>query len=139
MKKTAILGITLALITAFSTPCLADTVNLINGTTLRGKIERITGEIINIETDEGFMKLTRIQVVNNIDFVKIGFFDKKFVTGKVFSANSSNVELKTADGLLQIPRYKVRDMIIGYSHTPETETNGPPIDLDPFCDDDNPN
>lgn len=98
-----------------------DTVNMINGTTLKGRIVRVTSGLINMKTKEGFRKFSRIQLLNNRDFIEVGFTKKKIIAGKVFAATKYSVELYTPEGILKIPRYRVRKIVLGHVHIPEEQ------------------
>lgn len=98
-----------------------DTVNMINGTTIKGRIIRVTSGLVNMKTKEGFRKFSRIQILNNRDFVEIGFTNRKIIAGKVFCATKYSVELYTPEGIIQIPRYRVRKIVLGHVHIPEEQ------------------
>lgn len=100
----------------------ADTVNMINGSVLKGKIVRITSDIVNIKTKEGFRKFNRVQILNNRDFIETGYSkNTQIIAGKVFFATKFIVELHTPEGILKLPRYRVRNIVLGHVHIPDEE------------------
>ncbi|MEW5822605.1 MAG: hypothetical protein AB1782_20600, partial [Cyanobacteriota bacterium] len=99
----------------------ADTVNMYNGTVLKGNIVRITSGLINMKTKEGYRKFTRIQVLNNTDFIEIGFGKKKIIAGKIFFATKFIIEMYTPEGILKIPRWRIRNIVLGHVHIPEEQ------------------
>ena len=134
MKKLVKICLICSLFLFFARPSFADTVNLINGSTVTGDLKRITGEIISIKTKHGLLNLRRVQVVNNIDFVKVGLLWRKYLTGRVLLFDNDFLVLRTSDGMLQIPNYKIRDVIIGYKHQAETSAPELPVDIDSIKD-----
>lgn len=98
-----------------------DTVNMFNGTVLKGTITRLTSEMINMKTKFGARKFTRNQVLNNRDFIEVGFAKKRIITGKIFVISPWFIEMKTPEGLLKIYRYKIRNIVLGHVHEPEEQ------------------
>jgi hypothetical protein len=92
---------------------------MINGTVLKGKVVRVTSEIINVETDQGFRKFSRVQVLNNRDIVEVGFFKKRIISGKIFFATKYTLEMFTPEGILKMNRFKVKNIVLGHVHQPE--------------------
>lgn len=99
----------------------ADTVNLFNGTVIKGKLTRVTSDLIYMKTKAGERKFSRNKIINNKDFVVIGFFNKKVVSGKVFFLNLWEIEMHTPAGILKLYRHKVRDIVLGHVHEPEEQ------------------
>jgi hypothetical protein len=120
MKRIVIL--TTLIMTIFVTGTLkasADTINMINGTVLKGKIIRITSDLINIRTKEGFRKLTRIQVLNNRDFIELSWGHNKIIAGKVFMATKFKIHMYTPEGIVELPRWRIKNIVLGHTHIPE--------------------
>lgn len=99
----------------------ADTVNMYNGTVLKGKVERLTSNIIDMNTSEGHRKFTRLQVVNNRDFVEVGFRKKRIIAGRIFFMTPWVVHMSTPEGILQFSRLKVRNIVLGHNLQPEED------------------
>lgn len=98
-----------------------DTVNMMNGTVLKGKLIRITSDIINLQTKEGFRKFTRVNVINNKDFIEVGITKREIIAGKIFFLTKNLLEMQTPEGILKISRYKVRKIVLGHVHEPEEQ------------------
>lgn len=99
----------------------ADTVNMYNGTVLKGKIERLTSNIINVKTSEGYRKFSRLQVINNRDFIEVGFRKKRIIAGKIFFMTPWVVHMYTPEGILQLSRLRVRNIVLGHNLQPEDD------------------
>lgn len=123
MKKFIIIISLIIATCSFLQPAQAskDTVNMINGTVIVGKIARITGELININTKEGFRKLSRVQVLNNRDFIEVGLVKPKIIAGKVFYTDLWKVELKTPEGIIKVPRWRIKKIVLGHVNQPEEQ------------------
>lgn len=98
-----------------------DTVNMANGSVLKGKLIRITSGLINLQTKEGFRKFSRVNIINNKDFIEVGFIRRRIIAGKIFFLTRHLIELKTPEGILKIPRYRVRKIVLGHVHEPEEQ------------------
>ena len=119
MKKTLLIIFILAIMPRSA---FADTVNMLNGTVLVGHIDKISGDLINFKTIEGFRTFNRIQLINNRDFVEFGFFKKRIISGKVILITPLSLEIKTPEGLLKINRLLVRNVILGQPIEPIEQT-----------------
>jgi hypothetical protein len=95
-------------------PAHADVVHFYNGKVLRGKISRLTGDIIEfnasgLSTDnEAFERLT---LTNRHDVVDIRGGKRLF--GEIIYIDKFKVELSTASGLVKISRRKVKNIVLG--------------------------
>jgi hypothetical protein len=115
-------GIIVALFLIINTAVArADTVNMINGTVLKGNVVRVTSRIINVKTKQGFRKFNRNQVLNNRDFLEVGFRNTKIIAGTVFMCTKYYVHIYTPEGILEMPRWKVRNIVLGHTHEPEEQ------------------
>ena len=77
MKRILLLAFIIITLVLMPNLAYADTVNMINGTVLKGKLVRVTSGIINMKTKEGFRKYNRNMVLNNRDCIEVGFSKKK--------------------------------------------------------------
>jgi hypothetical protein len=95
-------------------PCLADVMNFQNGKIVQGKLERLTGDIIEFKETRPFggnMHVNRIQLTNRHDIVAVHGLKRYF--GEIIYLDRFKLELKTATGLVNLSRLSLTDIIMG--------------------------
>jgi hypothetical protein len=104
-------------------PAWADVVHFSDGQVVRGKLNRVTGDLIDFKRRGEFFLLSnqeiiqRIRLTNRHDIVELRNSQKYF--GEIVYVDKFKIELKTATGNLKINRLKVTNIILGSpSNTP---------------------
>lgn len=96
----------------------ADSIVLQNET-LKGKINYILGNLVEISTKDGVKKIPRtVEEIKIRDIIKVGFIKKKIITGKIFYADDDTIEMLTSSGTLKLHRFFVRDIILSAQEAP---------------------
>jgi hypothetical protein len=94
--------------------CLADVLNFHNGKVVHGKLERLTGDIIEFKEAGPFgnrMHVARLKLTNRHDIVAVHGFKRYF--GEILYLDRFKLELKTATGLVSLNRLKLSNIILG--------------------------
>jgi hypothetical protein len=106
-------------------PCLADILHFQNGKIVQGKLERLTGDIIDFKEAgpiSGDMRIHRIQLTNRHDIVTVHGLKRYF--GEILYLDRFKLELKTATGLISLNRLKLTNIIMGSpAEEPVTSTD----------------
>lgn len=102
---------------------LADTINMVDGTVIIGRIDRVISDIINIKTKEGYRKFSTVKLINNRDSIELGIIKRKFISGKLLTVTPLSLEIITPEGLLKVNRLLVRNIIMGQPAPPIEQTN----------------
>lgn len=99
--------------------CWADTAHLISGKVVTGKLDNVTGDVIEFRENNSFgnkMGFYRIQLTNRHDIVETR--GKRRYFGEVIYQDKFKLELKTANGNVRLNRLKITNVILG---TPVTQ------------------
>ncbi|WP_303675154.1 hypothetical protein [Vampirovibrio chlorellavorus] len=117
-KTPQALGLTLALALALLTTCAppsqADVMHFMNGKLVQGKLDRVTGDLIEFREDSNFgskMNIHRIQLTNRHDVVEVN--RKKRYFGEIVYLDKFKLDLKTATGMVKLNRLRIRNVVIG--------------------------
>lgn len=113
------------------TSAVADTINMIDGTVIIGRIDRVISDIINIKTKEGYRKFTTVKLINNRDSVEIGIIKRKVISGKILAVTPLSLEIITPEGLLKVSRLLVRNIVMGQPSVPIEQTDNQTSDYIP--------
>lgn len=119
-KKTIQFGMTSMLVASFlvssifstTTVFAKDRINLYNGQKINAKVTSVIGDIIEYRTGYGKRgHLSRLQLVNRMDVVKTGAGE--LYSGEVIYMDSSTIDIRTPQGLRQLTRLWVKDIVLG--------------------------
>lgn len=100
------------LVMSFASVGICDTVNTKQINT-NGKINYILRGLIEMKTPDGEKKIWRnISSNSSRDIVTFGFFHPQRISGEVFFVDEKTVEVRTHNGDVRIPRWKIRDISI---------------------------
>jgi hypothetical protein len=108
------LGLALALLTVCAPQSWADVMHFMNGKLVQGKLDRVTGDIIEFREKSSLgnkMNVHRIQLTNRHDVVETS--RKKRYFGEIVYVDKFKLDLKTASGLVKLNRLKIRNVVIG--------------------------
>lgn len=110
MKK-IFLSFLLAIFTLSSASMgICDTVNTKQIST-SGKITYLVSGLIEIKTSEGEKKIWRKASNDSYrDIITFGIFHSKRVSGEVFFVDEKTAEVRTHNGDIKIPRWKIKDI-----------------------------
>lgn len=108
------LGLALVLLTACVPQSWADVMHFMNGKLVQGKLDRVTGDLIEFREKSSFgskMNVHRIQLTNRHDVVETG--RKKRYFGEIVYLDKFKLDLKTATGMVKLNRLRIRNVVIG--------------------------
>lgn len=112
MKKIFLSFLPVILVLSFAGVGICDTVN-VKQTTTSGKISYIVSGLIEIKTIQGEKKIWRSTAPNSSrDIVTFGFLNPQRISGEVFFFDEKSLDIKTHNGEVKIPRWKIRDVAI---------------------------
>jgi hypothetical protein len=92
----------------------ADVLHMQNGKVLRGKLERVTGDILEFHSDGLFgstQDVPRIHLSNRHDMVET--YGHHTVYGEIVYMDKFQVDIQTAGGVMRINRWKIKDIVLG--------------------------
>lgn len=97
----------------------ADVLHLQNGKVIRGKVERLVGELIEYQSNGLGINpaggnqgtITRMELSNRHDVVEIRNRQKLF--GQIIYIDPYKIEIQTGKGLLQVKRRRVSNIVLG--------------------------
>ncbi|WP_373532614.1 hypothetical protein [Vampirovibrio sp.] len=104
----------LALLAILPTPCWADLMHFENGKVVRGKLDRLTGDIIEFKEAGLFgskLHIARIQLSNRHDVVET--LGNKRYFGEIVYLDRFKLELKTTTGMVNLNRLKLTNIVMG--------------------------
>ncbi len=102
----------LGLLALLTSTAWADVVHLHNGKVLRGKLSRATGDILEFKTDWlNRQNIQRLTLTNRRDVIELNSGQKHF--GEIIYVDKFQIDMKTATGLVKIPRYKIHNIVLG--------------------------
>jgi hypothetical protein len=102
-----------------------------DGESLHGRLSRVTGELIEFQAGGSTVRfwerrlktVRRLQLGSRWDRVETRTGETQ--VGEIFYVDAFNVELRTPDGNLRIPRLLVRDIVLGApDNLPESPAGG---------------
>ncbi len=108
------LALALVLLTASVPQSWADVMHFMNGKLVQGRLDRVTGDLIEFRENSNFgskMNIHRIQLTNRHDVVEVS--RKKRYFGEIVYLDKFKLDLKTATGLVQLNRLRIRNVVIG--------------------------
>lgn len=114
LKALMIIGAYISLLTPAS---WGDVLHFRDGQVLRGSVERVTGDLVEFRRQGKFSffrnheVIQRLRLSNRHDVVETR--DKKKYFGEVVYVDSFNLELRTAEGGINIARLNIRDVVLG--------------------------
>src|SRR5690349_1479498 len=91
----------------------ADVVHFYNGKLLRGKLKRVTGDIIEFRQGDLFgstENIPRLKMSSRYDMVETLTGHKYY--GEIFYMDKFKIDLKASSGLLQINRFRVKNIVL---------------------------
>lgn len=107
------LGLTLCL--GFLAPALADIVHFANGNNLLGKLDRVTGDIIEFKHSLHFFGsmdyFKRIQLTDRHDVVETRNGKKYY--GEIIYLDGLTLEIQTSSGTLRLNRMELAGVVMG--------------------------
>lgn len=114
IKKLIKIQLMLIVLIAVSAPAaMADLVIPKSGEVISCKIKYIMGDVVLAKDNDGDMRFIRNTNKYKVrDFVEIGFFKRKRLSGQIQFMDGDSLDLKTHKGVTTIPRYKVRNIIL---------------------------
>src|ERR1700744_4968817 len=96
----------------------ADVIHLATGQTVRGKVGRVTGDIIGFQRDTGHFSfftpeesIQRLRLTNRHDVVETR--NQETVYGEILYVDRFRVELRTSSGTASIPRINIKNIVLG--------------------------
>ena len=118
------LSLTIALSLGFWNSSSADLVHFANGNNLRGKLDRMTGDIIEFRRSKHFFGnmdyFKRIQLTDRHDVIETRSGQKYF--GEVIYMDDLTLEIQTAAGNVRLNRMALTNVVLGSPlqapHTP---------------------
>lgn len=126
-RATVALGIRLSLgvilLTAFTGNSLADVLHFHSGKILRGKVSRVTGEIIEFTEGDSFgskQNVKRLTLSNRCDIVETRKGEKYF--GEIVYIDKFKIDMQTGTGMVKINRLRVSNVIMGTPMEQPTES-----------------
>ena len=115
LGRSVALGFSLALCMGFWSAGLADVVHFANGLSVRGKLDRVTGDIIEFRRSHHFFGnldyFKRIQLTDRHDVVETREGNRYF--GEIIYVDGLKVEVQTATGAVRINRMKITNVVLG--------------------------
>ncbi len=108
------LGLALLLLTSCIPQSWADVMHFMNGKLVQGKLDRVTGDIIEFREKSNFgskMNVHRIQLTNRHDVVETS--RKKRYFGEIVYLDKFKLDLKTSTGLVKLNRLRIKNVVIG--------------------------
>lgn len=109
-QSALILGILLSA----TTPALADTMHFLNGKIVRGKLDRVTGDIIEFRESTNYgnkVSIHRIELTNRHDIVEVRG-DKRYF-GEIVYFDRFKLDIRTTTGLIKLNRMKITNVVVG--------------------------
>ncbi len=114
-RNRSFLKLGLAAITLFLIPVcgFADMIHYVNGKIVKGKLDRVTGDIIEFRETNRFgsaIQVHRIELTNRHDVVmtkKCNYF------GEIVYLDRFKLDLRTATGLVNLNRLKIKNVVLG--------------------------
>lgn len=107
-------GLILSVLFSCATPAFADTLHFVNGKIVRGKLDRVTGDIIEFRENSNYgskMNIHRIQLTNRHDIIETRG-DKRYF-GEIVYLDRFKLDLRTATGLVKLNRLKITNVVVG--------------------------
>ncbi len=124
--KTSALSLLLTLGIGFGSASSADLVHFANGNNVRGKLERMTGDIIEFRRSKHFFGsmdfFKRIQLTDRHDVVETHNGQKYF--GEIIYMDDLTLEIQTASGNVSLSRLALTNVVLG---SPLYTPNTPPM------------
>jgi hypothetical protein len=109
------LGLFFALGSGFWIAGFADVVHFANGNTVQGKLDRLTGDIIEFRRNSRFMGnldyFKRIQLTDRHDVVETR--DRKKYFGEIIYLDNFILEIQTSVGSVRLKRMELTDVVLG--------------------------
>jgi hypothetical protein len=109
-----IAGLGIALLQGINTECLADALHFYSGKMMRGKLSRVTGDLIEFTEGNGFGSkkvIHRLHLSNRHDCVetrnKLSYF------GEIIYVDKFKIDMQTTTGMVKINRLTVTNVIMG--------------------------
>lgn len=111
--KTAFgLGLCLSLLTGSLIAADADVIHMHNGKVVRGKIHRVTGDIIEFKPDLwNKQNIQRLTMTNRRDVIEL--IDNSKYFGEILYIDAFRVEVITAIGKVKLNRFLVKNIVLG--------------------------
>lgn len=110
-------SVLLTLCTGVALSAWADTIHFYNGKVQRGKIYRVTGDLIEFKPRfTQSQNIQRLTLTNRHDVVELRNGQKSF--GEITYLDPFQVELATPTGRTKISRFFVRNLILGAPEAP---------------------
>jgi len=107
-------SLALLILASVVSPCLADVLHFHSGKVMRGKVNRVTGDIIEFTEGDVFGNkehVKRLLLSNRKDMVQTR--DKEKLYGEILYVDKFKIDLQTATGLKKINRLRVTNVVMG--------------------------
>lgn len=107
-------SLALLILASAVSPCLADVLHFHSGKIMRGKVNRVTGDIIEFTEGDVFGNkehVKRLLLSNRRDMVQTR--DKEKLYGEIIYVDKFKIDLQTATGLKKINRLRVTNVVMG--------------------------
>lgn len=92
----------------------ADVLHFYDGKLMRGKLKRVTGDIIEFKQDDIFgstENLPRLRLSNRHDIIETLTGHKYY--GEIFYVDKFKIELKASTGMVHVNRLRVKNIVMG--------------------------
>lgn len=107
-----LVGLTLGVL--WSGVASADTLHFLNGKIVRGKLDRVTGDIIEFREKSGYgskINIHRIELTNRRDVVETRG-DKRYF-GEIVYFDRFKLDIRTSTGLIKLNRLMITNVVVG--------------------------